>query len=104
VDSGQRYHVATPLFSGVLSSNDMHKGWMRDAVRRLLGTIAQPVVAILGLTYKPGTSTLRRSASVELCTWLHNQGVRVQAHDPAIGELPAEIRSVIILCTDPQTT
>jgi UDPglucose 6-dehydrogenase len=96
--------VATPLFSGVLSSNDLHKGWLRDAARRLLVAIAQPVVAILGLTYKPGTSTLRRSSSVELCTWLHHQGVRVQAHDPAIVELPAELRSAITLCTHPHTT
>ena len=28
----------------------------------------------------------------------------MQAHDPAIVELPAELRSAITLCTDPQTT
>jgi UDP-glucose 6-dehydrogenase len=28
----------------------------------------------------------------------------VQAHDPAIVELPADLRSVITLCTHPQTT
>jgi UDPglucose 6-dehydrogenase len=102
IDFGQRYDVATPLFKGVLDSNEVHKGWMRDAVRRLLDAIAQPVVAVLGLTYKPGTSTLRRSSSVELCAWLHEQGIRVQAHDPAVAELPAELRSAITLCAAPQ--
>jgi len=99
IDFGQRYAVATPLFDGVLASNDVHKGWVRATVRRLLGTAAQPVVAILGLTYTPSTSTLRRSSAVELCVWLHKQGVRVQAHDPAITELPAELRAIITLAT-----
>jgi UDPglucose 6-dehydrogenase len=104
VDFGQRYEVATPLFRGVLASNDVHKGWIRDAVRRLLDAIAQPVVAVLGLTYKPGTSTLRRSSSVELCAWLHDQGIRVQAHDPAIAELPADLRPTLTLCADLEAT
>ena len=102
VDFGRRYDVATPLFRGVLDSNDVHKGWMRDTVGRLLDAIAQPVVAVLGLTYKPGTSTLRRSSSIELCAWLHNQGVHVQAHDPAIAELPTDLSSTITLCSEPQ--
>jgi UDPglucose 6-dehydrogenase len=102
IDFGQQYQVATPLFDGVLASNDVHKGWMRATLHRLLGTSAQPVVAILGLTYTPGTSTLRRSSAVELCVWLHEQGVRVQAHDPAITELPAELRTIIALGATPQ--
>ncbi len=102
VEFGERYGVATPLFDGVIASNDAHKGWIRDTVRRLLGTAPQPVVAVLGLTYKPGTSTLRRSSSVELCTWLHQQGVRVQAHDPAIAVLPDELRPAITLCASAQ--
>jgi UDPglucose 6-dehydrogenase len=102
VDFGQRYAVATPLFDGVLASNDVHKDWIRGTISRLLSAIEQPVVAILGLTYKPDTSTLRRSASVELCIWLNGQRVRVQAHDPAVAVLPDELAAVVTLCTTPQ--
>ena len=35
-----------------------------------------------GLTYKPGTDTLRRSTAVELCRWLLGQGAIVRVHDP----------------------
>jgi UDPglucose 6-dehydrogenase len=97
VSFGQQHHMDTPLFAGVLASNDAHKGWTREKITQLLGSIAQPVVAVLGLTYKPGTSTLRRSTAVELCQWLHSQSVRVQAHDPAIHELPEELRPAIQL-------
>ena len=48
-------------------------------------------------TYKPGTSTLRRSSSIELCRWLADQGSIVRAHDPAISQLPVELAQAIEL-------
>src|SRR5207253_7859728 len=70
-------------------------------VEELLNGVSRPVVAVLGLTYKAGTSTLRRSASVELCGWLHRRGVLVQAHDPAVGDLPDDLRPAVRLCPNP---
>jgi UDPglucose 6-dehydrogenase len=95
---GRERGVATPLFDGVLASNDSHKLWLRDKIATLLAGVADPAVAVLGLTYKPGTNTLRRSASVELCGWLHGRGVRVRAHDPSLRSLPAELEPVMVLC------
>lgn len=81
---GRELGVATPLFDGVLASNDSHKSWLRTRIVELLEGKSAPVVAVLGLTYKPGTDTLRRSTALELCQWLHERGARVQAHDPVI--------------------
>ncbi len=84
---GRDHGVATPFFDGLLKSNEAHKRWVRDRVGEALdavGAVGSPVVAVLGLTYKPGTSTLRRSLAVELCTWLADQGVTVQAYDPGV--------------------
>jgi len=99
---GREHHVATPLVDGVLASNEQHKHWMRETVTRLLTGINSPIVAVLGLTYKPGTSTLRRSASVELCVWLAERGACVQAHDPAVQALPDELQRIVTLCATPQ--
>lgn len=98
---GEQHQVGTPFFEGVKTSNIVHKNWVRDNVRRLLGPVAQPVVAVLGLTYKPGTSTLRRSTAVELCSWLSTAGIGVRAHDPAVDRLPGELESVMTLCATP---
>jgi UDPglucose 6-dehydrogenase len=95
---GREHQVETPLFDGVIAGNEVHKEWVRDKVHQLIKGIADPTIAVLGLTYKPGTDTLRRSASVELCRWMAQQGYRVQAHDPAVRELPEDLRSVIRLC------
>ena len=93
--------VKTPLLQGVLTSNEVHKNWVRERVDHLLRGIAQPVVAVLGLTYKPGTSTLRRSSAVELCRWLHDRGVQVRGHDPAVYALPPELNRVMELTPGP---
>ncbi|HXE52185.1 MAG TPA: UDP-glucose/GDP-mannose dehydrogenase family protein, partial [Tepidisphaeraceae bacterium] len=41
--------------------------------------------------------TLRRSASVELCRWMHGQGYGIHAYDPAVRELPDDLRPVMEL-------
>ncbi len=96
---GQQHGIDTPLCHGVLASNDVHKAWVRDRVEQLVGGIDRPVVAVLGLTYKPGTSTLRRSTAVENCAWFCRQGLAVRVHDPVVTELPAELAGRVTFCS-----
>lgn len=94
---GRKFGVDTPLFDGVIAGNERHKDWTRDKVRQMLHGVRDATVAVLGLTYKPGTDTLRRSTSVELCQWMHGRGYRIQAYDPAVTQLPDDLRPVIAL-------
>ncbi|MGI8728803.1 MAG: nucleotide sugar dehydrogenase [Solirubrobacteraceae bacterium] len=92
------------LLSGVANSNDAHKQWSRRVIAELLpGDLARRRVAVWGLTYKPGTSTLRRSSAIALCEWLVEQGVHVRAHDPAVKELPQNLAARVELCGDAET-
>lgn len=90
----KQYDVPVQLFPAIKSSNDAHKNWARRRLMQLLGDLKGKTVALWGLTYKPGTDTLRRSSAVELCRWLLEQGVTVQAHDPAVKKLPDEFSAV----------
>ena len=81
----------TPLMDGVESSNREHRNWARRRLASLLGPLRGRTVAVWGLTYKPGTDTLRRSTAVELCRWLLEQGATVRVHDPAVPGLPADL-------------
>jgi len=90
--------VAAPLVEGVLASNQAHAAWLLETVRRRLHGVERPVCAVLGLVYKPGTDTLRRSASVELCARLVADGAALQVHDPALAQPPAELPSEARLC------
>ena len=55
------------IFPAILAGNEAHKDWALGRLRTLLDPLAGATVAVLGLTYKPGTDTLRRSGAVELC-------------------------------------
>jgi UDPglucose 6-dehydrogenase len=88
IDLGERVGLRASLFQGVHDSNEAHRRWSFDALARLLPTIPGSSVAVLGLTYKPGTDTLRRSPAVDLCERLVAAGARVVAYDPVVKRLP----------------
>jgi UDPglucose 6-dehydrogenase len=79
---------------GVEVSNRDHRNWARRRLESVVAPLAGKTVAMWGLTYKPGTDTLRRSTAVELCRWLVQQDVHVRAHDPAARALPDDLGAV----------
>lgn len=52
------------------------------------GTISKMKVAVLGIAYKPGTNTLRRSTGLFLAGLLKEKGAVVSVFDPAIKDIP----------------
>jgi UDPglucose 6-dehydrogenase len=98
---GKAHNQSTHLLSAVQESNNAHRHWVRRKIQEHLGDLRGQTVAVWGLTYKPGTDTLRRSISVELCEWLVEQGALVRAHDPAVKVLPNELAQKIKLFSSP---
>ena len=99
VIESQAHKLATPLLSAVRPSNDEHKNWVRRKLQQQFGLLSGVTVAIWGLTYKPGTDTLRRSLAVELCDWLLKQGAKVRVYDPAVKQLPEHWTGKVTHCT-----
>jgi UDPglucose 6-dehydrogenase len=106
-DLAEHNGVPAHVSGGVAKSNAAHKAWTARKLLGLLGEEAEQqrplagcVVAVWGLTYKPGTDTLRRSSAIELCGWLAGAGATVRAHDPAVQALPTELAD-IELCANP---
>jgi len=85
---GSLNNLVNPLISAVRKSNDEHKKWIQRRLFAVLGGLRGKRIAVWGLTYKPGTNTLRRSLSVEMCNWLQEQGAEIAVHDPSKCELP----------------
>lgn len=97
---GDAVGTATPFFEGVRASNDVHRAWALEALERAFPGLTGVKVTVLGLTYKPGTDTLRRSSSVELCAGLIQRGVRVTAFDPMVRRASADVPSGVTLAAD----
>lgn len=109
---GIEHHQSICLISAVQTSNKSHKLWIHRKILDLLakGTSLETAsakslkghtVAVWGLTYKPGTDTLRRSSSVELCDWIVGCGADVRCHDPAVKSLPTALADKFRLCPTP---
>jgi UDPglucose 6-dehydrogenase len=93
---GEKLGEPLDVLPAIKRSNDRHRGW---AQRKLMSYFAVPPaapIALLGLTYKPGTDTLRRSSAVELAHALHARGFRVAAHDPSLPALPSDLSFVTL--------
>jgi UDPglucose 6-dehydrogenase len=88
-DMSANLGLVTPLLCGVRPSNENHKGWAQRMLTAALGSLECRTVTVWGLTYKPGTDTLRRSMAVELVDLLLAGGVTVKVFDPAVNQLPA---------------
>jgi UDPglucose 6-dehydrogenase len=97
---GQKAVTPLPLIDGVHTSNENHKMWLRRKISEVFGELRGRTVAILGLTYKPGTNTLRRSSAVEIAGWLNRAGAKVRAFDPQVAQLPEALQPVMSLGSD----
>jgi len=68
-------------------------------LQRECGALSGLRIGLLGLTYKAGTSTLRRSRALELARMLLSMGISIRAFDPMVTE-PREGTHGIVLCAD----
>ncbi|MEI8207323.1 MAG: UDP binding domain-containing protein [Kiritimatiellales bacterium] len=99
---GSEHNLPLMLVNSIAESNNRHKTWVDRVVERKLGSAGNgAVIAVWGLTYKPGTNTLRRSLAVELCRRLAGRGFTIRAHDPSSPEIPDELKSIIQFNADP---
>lgn len=96
---GQARGAETALLDSVLAVN---RGRPEILLRRFThryGKLEGLVVGVLGLTYKAGTSTLRRSVALDVIRVLVQAGAKVRAYDPKadLSELegPAEFEVVV---------
>lgn len=101
--AASRAGIHPALFNGVMESNHLHQNWLQTRFEQCVGDPRGKTIAVLGLTYKPGTSTLRRSNAVEICRWLSAKGARVTAYDPAVTSAAPEIAGVLQLADSIET-
>jgi UDP-N-acetyl-D-mannosaminuronic acid dehydrogenase len=68
--------------------NDGMPGHVEEMAKRAMDGIERPIVACLGLTFKPDVDDTRESPAVEIVKKLVATGYTVRAFDPHVQELP----------------
>ena len=100
---GQQHECDTPVMDAVMTVNQARARLVGQRLQRIYNSLQGLQVGILGLTYKPGTSTLRRSIALDIIRNLVTQGASLRAFDPLarldeLADLPT-----FESCPDPYT-
>jgi len=101
VGLGRQFRHETHLIDGVLKVNEEQNKSVVKKLERILGALRGSSIAVLGLTYKPGTSTLHRSAALEIISDLVQKGAIVRAHDPKAAMEEIRQHREFEFCKDP---
>lgn len=83
-DLGKFKKLKTDIINAVRDVNNGRQKKIIEKIKNILGSLRNKKIVILGLTYKPGTSTLRRSMSLEIAKKLLKGGAKIKAYDPKI--------------------
>jgi len=75
--------IAVPVVSGAIQTNVKRLTRAVKISQRHLGSLQGKKVTVLGLTYKPGTPTLRSSLAISLMKLLKRRGMVVSGSDPS---------------------
>jgi UDPglucose 6-dehydrogenase len=98
---GKKAGYQTYLINSVLKVNKLQSQFVIRKLQKIYGSLQNLTVGLLGLTYKAGTSTLRRSASLEIIRNLNSNGAKVKAYDPKADLTEIQIHREFEFCSDP---
>ena len=77
-----QFNLDSLLLDGLIKANDNQNKLVLRKLRKIFGSVKGLRIAVMGLTYKPNTSTLRRSAALEIINDIIQEGASVSCHDP----------------------
>lgn len=95
-----RHTCPAPLVRAVLAVNEGQSHTVLRKLKTVYPSLQGRRVGVLGLTYKPGTSTLRRSAALEFIRALTADGASVRAYDPKADPKEVRLQGDVTPCDD----
>ncbi len=88
IAAAKDYGYRARLFEAAVAVNHDQRGHVIDLLLRHFHTLRGVRVAVLGITFKPGTDDLRDSPALDVICRLVDRGCFISAHDPAVTALP----------------
>ncbi len=87
----EQQDLKLPVIDSIIASNRAHGQWSLDQLRRNLAPLRGQAIAVLGLSYKPGTDAHPPIVVDRAGARLLAEGASVTAYDPAVRTLPGEL-------------
>ncbi|TRZ83056.1 nucleotide sugar dehydrogenase [bacterium] len=93
---GKKFGIKTEFINAVLKINRNRKKMLFKKIDDIFPSLNGLNIGLLGLTYKAGTDTLRRSVSLEVAKKMISKNAHVSAFDPMINEKIDVIKKLTI--------
>jgi nucleotide sugar dehydrogenase len=94
ISTGQEYGYTPSILKATVEINEAQRLSVIRKLQRELHVLKGRRVALLGLTFKPGTDDLRDAPALDIARRLLKAGVVVSAFDPVVKTLPDEFKAV----------
>lgn len=83
--SARQVGIELPVVEHAIRSNELHFDFVLDVIRREASNYSQPVIAVLGLSFKAMTDDVRESPAIRIAKTLRTDGFTLQSYDPMAG-------------------
>jgi nucleotide sugar dehydrogenase len=90
IASGQEFGYTPPMLRATIDINETQRAHAVRKLQQELHILKGRRIAVLGLTFKPGTDDLRDAPALDIMRRLISSGAVVSAFDPVVKSLPAE--------------
>jgi nucleotide sugar dehydrogenase len=94
--TGQEYGYTASMLRAAVEVNEQQRASAVRKLQRDLHVLKGRRIAILGLSFKPGTDDLRDAPALDIAGRLLAAGAIVSAYDPVVKNLPDELAAVRI--------
>lgn len=99
-DLNKAYGLRANIYESILDYNSERKTVIIAKIKKILGEeLSGKTICALGLTYKPGTSTLRRSLPLEIVELLCREGAKLRAYDPKADYSELDVVPGFVMCS-----
>lgn len=89
------------LLQAVMEINRNQRRRAVMQLRRVLKSLNDKTIGVLGIAFKPNTDDIRDAAAIEIIHLLQNEGAHVRAYDPQAMENAAKVLNNVTLCDTP---
>lgn len=101
VATGRKFSSPLQIIETVVAINDTRKRRMAEKIIAACGgSVKGKTVAVLGLTFKPGTDDMRDSPSLDIIPALQKAGAVVRAYDPEGMHEAKKLLNEVVWCQD----
>ena len=89
------------LLQAVMEINRNQRRRVVFKLRKVLGSLNDRPIGVLGISFKPDTDDIRESPAIEVIHLLQNEGAIVKAYDPQAMDNASKILQGVHLCHNP---